>query len=315
MATPASVICTVYNEAESIGAFLDSLARQSRVPDEIVIVDGGSTDATVEIIRASRAPVRLVVDPECNRRNHSSPIAHGRNVAIANAQHNLIACCDAGCRIEPRWLEEILAPLERDPSIDVVAGWYEPDAQTAFERCLAALTFPALEEVRPDGFLPSSRSVAFRRSAWEAVGGYPELFYVAEDTLFDLNLKKRGLRFAFAPKAVVRWRPRPNWTAVWRQEFLYAEGNGRCRIKLMIYLALIGRYAVAAAALAFGRHWTVRLGLPLLSVFFYRSFLRIPGGKPRFWRDRAPLWRCLAMQLWIDAATLAGWVKGRFFCR
>jgi len=67
--------------------------------------------------------------------------------------------------------------------------------------------------------------------------------------------------------------------------------------------------------LAYGPHWTIRLGLPLLSVFFYRRFLRLPGGKPRFLRERASLWRCPAMQFWIDAATLAGWIKGRFLCR
>ena len=53
-------------------------------------------------------------------------------------------------------------------------------------------------------------SVAFRKSAWKDVGGYPEWLETAEDTLFDLNLKKAGKKFVLAKDAVVRWGTREN---------------------------------------------------------------------------------------------------------
>ena len=63
-----SVICTVLNEGESIRRLMDSLVAQSRQPDEIVIVDGGSRDNTVAVIQeyADRLPLRVLVEPGAN---------------------------------------------------------------------------------------------------------------------------------------------------------------------------------------------------------------------------------------------------------
>ena len=64
-----SVIATVYNEGTAIARLLDALAAQSRLPDEVVICDGGSADDTVAIVRSygDRLPnLRVIVEPEAN---------------------------------------------------------------------------------------------------------------------------------------------------------------------------------------------------------------------------------------------------------
>ncbi|MCX7671294.1 MAG: glycosyltransferase, partial [Anaerolineae bacterium] len=78
--TRVSVICTVLNEGDAIRRLLDSLLAQTRPPDEVVIVDGGSRDQTVAILReyADRLPLQVLVEPGAN-------ISRGRNVAIAAA--------------------------------------------------------------------------------------------------------------------------------------------------------------------------------------------------------------------------------------
>jgi len=227
MAEPSascSLITTVRNEAGSIGPFIESILSQSRPPDEIVILDGGSTDGTAEAIQAfidDGAPIRLIVDAEAN-------IARGRNLAVGAAAGPVIAATDAGCRLTHTWLERLIAPLIDDPDLDVSSGFYEIDPQTFFERVNGMLTLPGqLAPVDPEAFLPSGRSVAFRKGAWERAGGYPEWLYAAEDTLFDRKLKRLGCRFRFEPEAIVYWRPRTSWRAFARQFFIYGVGSGR----------------------------------------------------------------------------------------
>ena len=101
-----SLVFTVLNESASLPALLDSIAAQTRLPDEVVACDGGSADETVRLLRAeTRFPVRVIVAPGAN-------ISQGRNQAIAVAQHDLVACTDAGVRLDPRWLENLIRPID-----------------------------------------------------------------------------------------------------------------------------------------------------------------------------------------------------------
>jgi len=169
-----SIIITVKNEENSITRLLDSLKAQTRQPDEIVIVDGGSTDRTVEIIRSyyDALPIKLLVKPGAN-------ISQGRNEAIRAASGEIIASTDAGVRLVPNWLESLLRPFEEGAA--VVSGFFLPDVEGAFETAMGATVLPDLSDINPQKFLPSSRSVAFTKEAWEKVGGYPEWLDYCED--------------------------------------------------------------------------------------------------------------------------------------
>ena len=217
-----SLITTLYDEADNIHAFIQSLLDQSRPPDEIIICDAGSTDGTVKIIREyieEGFPARLIIEKGASR-------SRGRNRAIEEATGEIIACIDAGCAAARDWLSRIVAPFESKSPPDVVSGYYEPDTDTALEDAIAVATVPDAPEVDPETFLPSGRSVAFRRDAWERVGGYPEYIDYAEDTAFDLRLKAAGFRFHFAPDAFVRWRMQADLRSVFRQFFRYSRSDG-----------------------------------------------------------------------------------------
>ena len=157
-----------------------------------MIVDGGSSDGTLDVLlQAAAEKHRLVV--------LSAPgttIAHGRNIAIARAQGTVIAVTDAGTTADPSWVERIVAPFEADPRLGVSSGFFVAGGSTWFERCLSTVITPQLEEIDPDRFLPSSRSVAFRKDWWERVGGYPEWLRHCEDLVLDLDcaVPERGSR-------------------------------------------------------------------------------------------------------------------------
>lgn len=260
---PVALIVTVRNEEASVDALLDSLLEGSRPPDEIVVADGGSTDRTLERLRARSAAeprVRFLVAPG-NR-------SVGRNAAVRAARAPLIACTDAGVRVERDWLQRITEPFRADPGVDVVAGFYRPDGETWFERAAGVVSAPRLEEVDRDRFLPSTRSVAFRRSAWERVGGFDERWDHNEDTPFALSLKRAGFRFAFAPDAIVRWLPRGDLRSFWRQHRRFGYGDGESAVQGSFYGRIAVKYAMALLLLAIGiwfrpAWWALGAGLLL----------------------------------------------------
>jgi len=238
-----SVIATVLNEERSISELMETLSAQTRPPDEIIIVDGGSTDRTREILNAyaGRLPLRVLVVPGAN-------ISQGRNTAIRAATGEIIASTDAGVRLDPHWLAELVRPFEGaspEKAPGVVAGFFLPDPRSTFERAMGATVLPRLPEIDPDRFLPSSRSVAFLRSAWER-WPYPEWLDFCEDLIFDLGLKALGYRFVFAPKALVYFRPRSSLRAFFKQYYRYARGDGKAdlwrkrhAVRYLTYLAAL----------------------------------------------------------------------------
>jgi len=300
---PVTVIATVRNEAASIDRLLDSLLAGSRTPDEIVIADGGSTDGTLERLRAragSEARIRVLVAPG-NR-------SVGRNAAVRAAQSAVIACTDAGVDVDREWLDRITRPFA-DPAVDVVAGFYQPAGETSFERAAGVVSAPRLEEVDHERFLPSTRSVAFRRAAFERVGGFDEALWHNEDTPFALALKEAALQFAFAPDAVVRWRPRGDLRAFMHQHRRFGTGDGEARVQSWFYATIAAKYAMAVALFVAGfwiraAWWLLGLGVAL----FVATQARRGEGRLGLWERLAGV---PALKVAYDLAYLSGYVKGR----
>ncbi|MBE2199957.1 MAG: glycosyltransferase [Anaerolinea sp.] len=271
-----SLIITVKNEGEALRPLLDSLIEQTRPPDEIVICDGGSTDNTLDVLTEYQTwlPLRVIVVPGAN-------ISAGRNQAIAAAQGPIIAATDAGVVLSPTWLEDIVAPIEAERA-PVVSGWFEADPYTDFEVVMGNTVLPKREDVDPELFLPSSRSVAFLKSAWEAVGGYPEWLDYSEDLIFDLALREKYGAFPFAATAVAYFRPRGSLRAFFRQYYFYARGDGKANLWGKRHIV---RYATYLLALPFILRliWQGRkAGAPLL-LLGMGAYCRRPAA--RLWDD------------------------------
>jgi glycosyltransferase involved in cell wall biosynthesis len=299
---------------------LDSLAVQTRQPDQVIIVDGGSQDGTLALLRAEQACARLALtiieQPGAN-------ISQGRNAAIAAAQGEIIAVTDAGVRLVATWLERLVTPLEESADDTgqraapvVVAGFFRPDPQTLFEVAMGATVLPELSDIDPERFLPSSRSVAFLKRAAQAIGGYPDWLDYCEDLIFDLRLWNRFGPFVFVPEALVYFRPRGSLQAFSKQYFLYARGDGKADLWRRRHLLRYLTYLVALPAIGLlgrrrGEHWWT---LYLISIpgMFLTPWRRLPP----LWRDYGPFDRLRAL-LWVpiirivgDAAKMIGYPVG-----
>lgn len=238
-----SVIVPVRDEEDSIRELLDSLLAQTRPPDEIVITDGGSVDATPQIIEdyiRKGAPVRLI------RAGAALP-GRGRNLGAAQASFEWLAFTDAGIRLANNWLEALVSKAEEDDSIDVVYGSWQPVTDTFFKQCAAIAYVPP--PAPHDGILTRPRFIAstlLRREAWQAVNGFPEDLRSAEDLIFMDRVENAGYRFVFEPRAQVDWDLRPTLGATFKRFLVYSRNNIRAGLFRQWQSTILIRYGVLA---------------------------------------------------------------------
>lgn len=239
-----SVIVPVRDEENSIRELLDSLLAQTRPPDEIVITDGGSTDATPQIIEEyirKGAPVRLI------RAGAALP-GRGRNLGAAQASFEWLGFTDAGIRLDNDWLEKLIARAEEDSRVDVVYGSWQPVTDTFFKQC-AAIAYVPPPSLR-DGVMIRPRFIAstlLRREAWRAVNGFPEDLRSAEDLIFMDRVENAGYRFVHEPHAQVHWDLRPTLGATFKRFLVYSRNNIRAGLFRQWQATILIRYAVLAA--------------------------------------------------------------------
>ncbi|MGZ4547530.1 MAG: glycosyltransferase [Blastococcus sp.] len=269
-----SVVVTVLNEGDALGRLVGDLLPQLTDGDELVIVDGGSTDGSVESLPAHPA-LWIEVVP-------GAGISAGRNHGIRVAKNEVVVCTDAGCTPDPGFVEAFRRAFEVADPPALVSGVYTAHARDAMERAQALACYPQPREIRRPslvvraytkafgtGFDPRfavGRCVAFTREAWKTAGGFPEHLATGEDVSFGLAVARSG-RCETATDAVVDWVQRDGLAATWRMYRSYgrastAGGNRallvRDGVRGLAYLAAPllatrpgGRRAVALGAAAY----------------------------------------------------------------
>ena len=175
MAKISLVITVKYEKA--------TLPTQTRKPDEVIIIDAYQNNKTL------------------NR-------SQGRNLGVKRAKGDIIAFTDAGCIPDKNWLAELVKPF-KDKNVQVVSGYYRGSPKTVFEACLVPYVLVMPDKV-PEQFFPSTRSMAIRKKLFVETGGFNESIDPGEDFEYANRLNQLGIKFYFAPKAMISWRPRKN---------------------------------------------------------------------------------------------------------
>jgi N-acetylglucosaminyl-diphospho-decaprenol L-rhamnosyltransferase len=209
MSLSVDVVIVAYNRYELTDSCLRHLRDQS-VEHRVILVDNGSTDDT----RARVASEWPAVQVESFDENRGFAEACNRGVKAGSGEFVVLLNNDVDVR--PDFVERLVAPLQGDPAMGSVAAlMLQPDERFIDSAGLVADTalasFPRLQgqEVgyarseRPVLMGPAGTAAAYRRTAWEQVGGLDEaIFAYMEDFELALRLRSAGWRTTLASDAV-----------------------------------------------------------------------------------------------------------------
>lgn len=223
-----SLITTVYNEEKTITDFLKSVFNQTKLPNEIIIVDGGSKDQTVQKIAEYKFP-DLKNAPNIKLLFKDGNRSIGRNEAIEKASGEIILISDAGCILDKNWVKNILAPFT-NKKVDAVAGFYKGIARNIFQKCLIPYVLVMEDKLNQKEFLPATRSMALKKIIWKKAGKFDEQLSHNEDYAFANKLREIGAKIFFQKDAIVNWIPRSNLKQSFIMFFRFALGDVEAKL-------------------------------------------------------------------------------------
>jgi glycosyltransferase involved in cell wall biosynthesis len=203
-----TAVVAAYNAELWIGEALEAILGQTRPPEEIVVVNDGSTDGTARVLERFAGAVRVVHQP-----NGGCPAAFNR--AFGEARGDFVAMCGADDVWEPRKLEWQAEAIAAHPEIDVLFG----DARVIGEHRPAGLANDLYTEGVPAGVLEGGMlrdalyrgnficapSIAIRRSLFERLGPFIE-DYGADDYEYWMRCLRVGASFFYDERALLSYR-------------------------------------------------------------------------------------------------------------
>lgn len=200
------VVIVTWQGRALLTSCLDHLTKQT-VPHRVIVVDNGSTDGTVDLVRREYSEVTLLPLDE----NLGFGKANNLGVAAGTAPYVVLINNDVD--VAPDFLERAVAPLRANPGLGAVAALTTHPTtgrvdQIGIELDRGLCAYPRGLDQDPDALrlgplaAPCGGAAAYRRSAYEEVGGFDErLFAYSEDLDLGLRLHAAGWRFADAPDA------------------------------------------------------------------------------------------------------------------
>ncbi|MFH0783329.1 MAG: glycosyltransferase [Pseudomonadota bacterium] len=193
-----SLAIPCFNAEIFIGQVLESIMAQTRQPDEILIIDDGSSDNTKKIV-SQFSQIRLI----CHDNNQG--IAAARNSAIKHASGDIIVFLDADALASPEYIEEMVAGFTGEDVAGVNGRAIESVQKTIYDKWRKDVLFQEWgDEHRQEVYFLFGMCAAYRKKVLEEVGGFNELFRISgEDMDISYRIRKMGYRLAYTPKALV----------------------------------------------------------------------------------------------------------------
>lgn len=210
MAPVCSIVIRAYNEEKHIGRLLTGITQQTVKDVQIILVDSGSTDATVAI--ASRYPVEVV-----HIRPQDFTFGRSLNMGIAAAQAELVVMASAHVYpVYPDWLERLLAPFA-DAQVALAYGKQRGMETTKFsEHRIFAHWFPEYSQARQTHPFCNNANSAIRRSLWQQ-HAYNESLPALEDLAWARWAFDQGYAISYTAEAEIIHVHNETWKGVYNR--------------------------------------------------------------------------------------------------
>ena len=270
-----SVILTVKNEERTIGHVIESILQVDYPDYEVIVVDGGSKDKTVDIAKNHR--VRVI-------QTRDSTPGQGRNVGIINSSHPIVAFIDGDCYVERKdWLRNGV-DLLKQKNIGGVGGPATPFSEASYmSRALmnvlstffanaGSAQFARCEKQREVESISSCNGI-YRREAIERAGLFAEDLRFCEDADLNYRIRKLGYRLVYSPKVNVEhgWKVH-SFSSLFCYMFRYGVGRAvavKKRPYLFSLLHAVPSIALVSISVLF------LLALVFGEIFMYATLLLV----------------------------------------
>lgn len=218
-----SVIVPVRDGAEALAGCLAALTRQSYQRDryEVIVVDNGSTE---DLRPAMPADDRFVLIREDKPGSYAA-----RNAGLEKAAGTILAFTDGDCLPDPRWLDEAVTELSREPRADLIGGavrlsFLNGVPRSAPEVYESVHAFPQERYLKEQRFAVTANMVTWRAS-FDRVGAFDSTLMSRGDADFGQRLAAAGGLLRYAPAAAVDHPARATWDELLTKARRVAKGK------------------------------------------------------------------------------------------
>ena len=205
-----SIVIRAYNEEKHIGRLLTGIMQQTLKDVQIILVDSGSTDATVGI--ASRFPVEIVhIKPE------DFTFGRSLNLGIARAKADVVVMASAHVYpVYPDWLEKLIAPFAEE-NVGLAYGKQRGADATHFsEHQIFQHWFPDVSKPRQDYPFCNNANSAIRFALWQE-HPYDEVLPALEDLAWAKWVQEKGFAISYVPEAEIIHVHEEAWKSVFNR--------------------------------------------------------------------------------------------------